>query len=100
MFNNDKLSDIKIICESEKKLCRKFVLSTRSDVFRTMFESSDFAENTNNVVEIDDIDITTMKESLFDLFVYLRTTETLKIDSKLIIVADKSWICIQFVKIN
>jgi hypothetical protein len=88
MFNNDKLSDIKIICESEIFFCQKFVLSTRSDVFRTMFESSDFSENTNNVIEIDDVDIVTMKAFLTFLYTY----ELLKheIDhSKLIIVADK-----------
>jgi hypothetical protein len=88
MFNNDKLSDIKIICESEIFLCQKFVLSTRSDVFRTMFESNDFSENTKNVVEIDDIDIVTKKAFLTFLYTY----ELLKheIDySKLIIVADK-----------
>ena len=36
---NENLSDMKIVCDGQEFPCHKFILSARSDVFRTMFAS-------------------------------------------------------------
>ena len=41
---NDDLSDCKIICEEQSFPCHKFILSLRSDVFKTMFQNMDLNE--------------------------------------------------------
>ena len=41
---NDDLSDCKIVCEEQSFPCHKFILSLRSDVFKTMFQNMDLNE--------------------------------------------------------
>ena len=41
---NDEMSDCRIICEDQIFPCHKFILSVRSDVFKTMFQTMDMQE--------------------------------------------------------
>ena len=88
LCNNDDLSDMKIICDGQEFPCHKFILSARSDVFRTMFASPlKLNEKEESVLEIPDVSAETMKTFL--QFIYKDDIEEEDIDQDLLIAADK-----------
>jgi len=84
----DDLSDMKIICDGQEFPCHKFILSARSDVFRTMFASPlKLNEKEESVLEIPDVSAETMKTFL--QFIYKDYIKEEDIDQDLLIAADK-----------
>jgi len=67
LFNDKEFSDVEIKCEGEVFNCHINILSTRSDVFRAMFQA-DMAENRTQKVTIKDMDPEVAREML--LFIY------------------------------
>ena len=63
LFNNKEFSDVEIECEGEIFNCHMNILSTRSDVFRCMFQA-DMAEKRSNKVTIRDVDTGVVREML------------------------------------
>ena len=55
LFLDDEISDCRIICEDQVFPCHKFILSVRSNVFKTMFQTMEMTEGKNafNSVEIE-----------------------------------------------
>ena len=81
-------SDIKIKCDEEILPCHKFILGTRSEVFKTMF-SSDLNSFTadDHVLEVADVSAETM--NVFLKFLYTDDISPEEISCDLLIVADK-----------
>ena len=71
LFNNKEFSDMEIECDGEIFYCHQAILSTRSDVFRAMFQE-DMAENRTNKVTIKEIDSDVVREMLY--FIYTGCT--------------------------
>merc|ERR1719154_612052 len=63
LFNDKEFSDVEIECDGEIFNCHQAILSTRSDVFRAMFQA-DMAENRTNKVTIKEIDSDVVREML------------------------------------
>ena len=78
--------DVKISCEDGEFPCHKSILSSRSDVFKTMF-TLDSKEGQNGIIEIKDISAQTMESFL--KFMYEDDLEEDEIDCNLLIAADK-----------
>ena len=71
LFNDKELSDIEVECGEEVFNCHQLILSTRSDVFRTMFQA-DMKENRTKRVTIKDFNPDVVKEMLH--FIYTGAT--------------------------
>jgi len=84
---NDEMSDCRIICEDQIFPCHKFILSVRSDVFKTMFQTMDMQEGKDGDVKVDDISAKTMK--LLLIFIYKDILAKEDIDPDLLIAAEK-----------
>jgi len=84
---NEESSDITIRCDNETFPCHKFILGSRSDVFKTMFTMTDSKEEQNGIIEIEDISAKTMKTFL--KFMYKDDLEIEEIDCNLLIAAEK-----------
>jgi len=67
LFDDQEFSDVKIECDGEIFNCHCAILSTRSDVFRAMFQA-DMTENRTKKVTIKDIDSEVVREMLH--FIY------------------------------
>ena len=68
LFNDkEEFSDVEVECDGEIFNCHINILSTRSDVFRAMFQS-DMTENITKKVTIQDIDSDVTREMLH--FIY------------------------------
>ena len=80
-------SDITIICDDEKFPCHKFILSSRSDVFKTMLAMPDSKEQQDGVISIDDVSAKTMRTFL--KFMYKDDLEIEEIDCNLLMAAEK-----------
>ena len=80
-------SDITIRCDNQTFPCHKLILSSRSDVFKTMFTMHDSKEEQNGIIEIEDISAKTMKTFL--KFMYKDDLEIEEIDCNLLIAAEK-----------
>ena len=63
LFNDRELSDVEVECGGEVFNCHQLILSTRSDVFRAMFQS-DMKENRTKTVSIKDVNPEVLKEML------------------------------------
>ena len=63
LFNDQEFSDVEIKCDGEVFHCHELILSTRSDVFRAMFQN-DMTENRTKKVNIEDIDSKVLGEML------------------------------------
>ena len=87
LYLNEESSDVKIICDAEEFPCHKVILSSRSDVFKTMFSIPDVKEQRDGIVKIDDVSAKTMKTFL--KFMYKDDLELEEIDCNLLIAADK-----------
>jgi len=79
LFNNKEFSDVEIECDGEIFNCHQAILSTRSDVFRAMFQA-DMAENRTQKVAIKDIDEEVAREML--LFIYTGATNEMFLKEK------------------
>ncbi|GBL97574.1 Speckle-type POZ protein [Araneus ventricosus] len=105
LFSEGILCDIQLKTATEAFPAHKVVLSARSPVFKSMFET-DMREKTNNSVEIEDLDATTVRQML--LFLYSDTLDNLDYESarSLYFAADKYQIvslrhmCSNFLKEN
>ena len=71
LFNCKEFSDVEIECDGEIFNCHMNILSTRSDVFRAMFQA-DMTENRTKKVTIKDIDSDVVRGML--LFIYTGAT--------------------------
>ena len=71
LFNDKELSDVEVECGGEVFNCHQLILSTRSDVFRAMFQA-DMKENRTRIVTIKDVNPDVVKEMLH--FIYTGTT--------------------------
>ena len=67
LFNDKEFSDVEIKCDGEIFNCHQAILSTRSDVFRAMFQA-DMTESLTKKVNIEDIDSEVVRELLH--FIY------------------------------
>ena len=81
-------SDLTILCDSETLPCHKFILATRSDVFKAMFDAkTDFRESQDGILKIEDIDAHTMK--VFLEYMYMDSIKTEDINCKVLMAAHK-----------
>merc|ERR1712062_525852 len=88
LYLDQATSDLTILCDSESLPCHKFILATRSDVFKTMFDAkSDFTELQDGVLKIEDIDAHTMK--VFLEYMYTDSIKTEDINCKVLMAAHK-----------
>lgn len=88
LYLDQATSDLTILCDSESLPCHKFILATRSDVFKTMFDAkSDFTELQDGVLKIEDIDAHTMK--VFLEYMYMDSIKTEDINCKVLMAAHK-----------
>ena len=88
LYLDQATSDLTILCDSESLPCHKFILATRSDVFKTMFDAkSDFTELQDGVLKIEDIDAHTMK--VFLEYMYMDSIKTEEINCKVLMAAHK-----------
>ena len=79
--------DITIVCDNEKFPCHKFILSARSDVFKTMLSMPNSKEQLDGIIKIDDVSAQTMRTFL--KFMYKDELEITEIDCNLLIAAEK-----------
>lgn len=86
LYGNPSMSDFEIICAGKSIPCHKFVLSTRSDVFRTMFVNS-LNETNSGQLEIKDLKFETLEAMM--KFLYTDQISLAKINSDLLIAAEK-----------
>ena len=86
LYRTGEGSDITLICEGEEFQCHRFVLSLRSNVFKTMFASR-CKEETEQVINIEDIEAETMESFL--KFMYTDSINMEKLDCNLLIAADR-----------
>ena len=77
LFNDKEFSDVEIECEGETFSCHKVILSTRSDIFKAMFQA-DMIENRTKKVLIEDIDSVVVKEMLYFIYTGATNEEFLK----------------------
>jgi speckle-type POZ protein len=73
-FVDKSFSDCKIVCQSKTFDCHRFILSSRSPVFRAMFEN-DMEEATSCKVDIKDLSADVVEEMLY--FIYSGNTPNL-----------------------
>ena len=64
MFLDLESSDISILCDMQEIPCHKLILSSRSDVFKTMFAQTEMNEVKDGVLKIQDISAITMTNFL------------------------------------
>ena len=83
---NEKLSDVKLVCDGQEFPCHKFMLSARSQVFQAMF-SSDLEENASEMINIEDFDVDTIKSFL--KYLYTDKFEDDSVNCELLRIADK-----------
>ena len=89
LFNDNEFSDVEIECDGEIFNCHQAILSTRSDVFRAMFQA-DVAENRTKKVTIKDMDSEVVREMLYFIYTGGTNDKILKEKSKeLFAAADK-----------
>ena len=84
---NEDLSDIKIVCDNVEFPCHKLILSSRSEVFKTMFNLKNSKENLEGIIQIDDVSAETMRTFL--KFLYKDELKPEEIDCNLLIAAEK-----------
>jgi hypothetical protein len=84
---DNKVTDVKIVCDGEKFKCHKAILAARSDVFAAMFEWSGSTEDQTGEVKIEDIDAKTMKS--FIMYMYENRVPEQDADMNLLFAADK-----------
>ena len=77
LFNDKEFSDVEIKCGGEIFNCHKAILSTRSDVFRAMFQA-DMAESRTQEVTIRDMDSEVAREMLHFIYTGGTTEDVLK----------------------
>ena len=105
LFKEKELVDAKIICEGKTFECHKIVLSSRSDVFATMFKNKSMSEAQSGVVEIDDFKADVI-EAMIDFIYNDEIKEKKKITANLLRAAEKYNIgdlvefCIEHLKTN
>ncbi|XP_023318721.1 speckle-type POZ protein-like [Trichogramma pretiosum] len=87
-FDNEKLSDVKLIVEEEEIPAHKIILAAVSPVFRVMF-TNDTLENKENLVKITDTNKNIVKEML--RFIYTGKIDVIETDMiiELLVAADK-----------
>ncbi len=87
-FDSGDLSDVEIVLEDgTTKKCHKFVLSLRSEVFKRMFVSEEFADVQAGVIRVKDISAETMEALLKYLYTDFVAEQAITVD--LMIAADK-----------
>ena len=84
---NESLSDMKIMCDNVEFPCHKVILSSRSEVFKTMFNVKESKENQEGFIKIDDVSAETMRTFL--KFLYKDELKPEEIDCNLMIAAEK-----------
>ena len=77
LLNDREFSDVEIKCEGEVFHCHQLILSTRSDVFRAMFQN-DMTENRTKKVNIEGIDSKVLGEMLNFIYTGLTNEDVLK----------------------
>merc|ERR1712179_773372 len=74
ILSTGSCSDILLVCGEENFPCHKSILAARSDVFETMFKHTEFKENKEGIIEINDMEVKIMKLML--KFIYTNDLET------------------------
>ena len=88
MFLEEPSSDFKIICDSKEFPVHKLILSSRSDVFKTMLGSdTPYTEVKNGALMIEDISSATMKSFL--KFMYTDMIKQEEINCELLYAANR-----------
>ena len=77
----DETSDFKIICEGEELKCHEFILSLRSDFFKTMF-NGDMKEARQGYLNIEEFKLKTMKS--FHKYLYSDSIDQCEVDVDLL----------------
>ena len=87
LLSSGESSDVTLVVGREELMAHKLVLSTRSPVFKTMFEAN-MKEKLTNCVKIEDIELPVLQEML--TFIYTGKSPNLKnMASELLFAADK-----------
>ena len=87
LFLDKEFMDLKINCNGKTLECHRSVLSSQSDVFRTMFLNMDMKEAKSGEIEINDISAETMETFLY--YLYHEDVEEKLVDTNLLFAADK-----------
>ena len=68
LFLNSEFSDVKILCEDKIFYCHKVILSSQSEVFKSMLTNVDMVEASSGEVKIVDIAANVMEILLYYLY--------------------------------
>ena len=91
LYGEKEFSDVKIICDDKHFDCHKVVLSSQSEVFKTMFKNKSLIEKqSEGVMKIDEKDVNsdTMEQFLHYLY-FQKVKDNKMINTDLMIAADK-----------
>ena len=85
LLTDTTFSDFTLQSGTEKFPCHKAILANRSDVFARLLSSNDWAENKNNLFQLDNYDPATVKQMLE--FIY--TNKLSEGSTELLLIADQ-----------
>ena len=91
LYGEKEFSDVKIICDDKHFDCHKVVLSSQSEVFKTMFKNKSLIEKqSEGMMKIDEKDVNsdTMEQFLHYLY-FQKVKDNKMINADLMIAADK-----------
>ena len=91
LYGEKEFSDVKIVCEDKHFDCHKVVLSSQSEVFKTMFKNKSMIEEQSEgvmIIEENDFDCDIM-EQLLRYFYFQKVEEGDVINADLMVAADK-----------
>ena len=91
LYGEKEFSDVKIVCDDKQFDCHKVVLSSQSEVLKTMFKNKSLIEKqSEGVMKIDEKDVNsdTMEQLLLYLY-FQKVKDNNMINGDLMIAADK-----------
>ena len=91
LYGEKEFSDVKIVCDDKQFDCHKVVLSSQSEVLKTMFKNKSLIEKqSEGVMKIDEKDVNsdTMEQLLLYLY-FQKVKDNKMINADLMIAADK-----------
>ena len=91
LYGEKEFADVKIVCNDKHFDCHKVVLSSQSEVFKTMFKNKSLIEKqSEGVMKIDEKDVNSdTMEQLLHYFYFQKVEDNKMINADLMIVADK-----------
>ena len=91
LYGEKEFADVKIVCNDKHFDCHKVVLSSQSEVFKTMFKKKSLIEKeSEGVMKIDEKDVNSdTMEQLLHYFYFQKVKDNKMINADLMIVAEK-----------